>query len=222
MAAPGVDDAPGEPNLAAGGFSTWLAQMRAAIGGSAGADVPCAGCTACCTSYQFIHIEPDETQTLAQIPAALLAPAPGMPAGHMVLGYDDRGRCPMLVDNQCSIYSQRPRTCRTYDCRVFAATGIEVEPAQEPIALRARRWRFEFPNHADRIEYEAVRAAAAFMDGHRDLLPGTGSATPTGLAAAAVAVSGVFVERDDQAAAVRVVDPDADQVRNELMAPGGD
>src|SRR5437763_4457379 len=98
--------------------------MRAVIEGNAGAEVPCAGCTACCTSYQFVHIGPEETETLARIPAALLAPAPGRPSGHMVLGYDDRGQCPMLVDNQCSIYSHRPRTCRAYDCRVFAATGI--------------------------------------------------------------------------------------------------
>ena len=34
-------------------------------------------CTACCTSSQFVHIEPDETDTLAHIPAALRFPAPG-------------------------------------------------------------------------------------------------------------------------------------------------
>jgi Fe-S-cluster containining protein len=215
-------DEPGEPGLPAGDFSTWLVRMRAAIEGNAGVDVPCAGCTACCTSYQFIHIEPDEAETLARIPAALLAPAPGLPAGHMVLGYDDRGHCPMLIDNQCSIYSHRPRTCRAYDCRVFAATGIGVEPRQEQIARRARRWHFDFPGHSDRIEYEAVRAAAVFVDRHRDALPGTGLVTPTRLAATAVAVSAAFVERDGHAVPVRVVEPDADQVRNELMASGGD
>ena len=219
MAAPGVH---GEPDLPAGPFSTWLAQMRPAIEGNAGADVPCAGCTACCTSYQFVHIGPDETETLARIPAALLAPAPGLPPGHMVLGYDDRGHCPMLIDGHCSIYSHRPRTCQAYDCRVFAATGIEVDRDQDRIARRVRRWRFEFPNQADRVEYEAVRRAAAFVDRHRDVLPGSGSVTPTRLAATAVAVSGAFVERDGQAGSIRVVEPDVDQVRTELMAPGGD
>src|SRR5688572_23451385 len=103
--------------LAAGRFSEWLVEMQHALRGERDAAVPCDGCTACCTSSQFIHIEPDETETLAQIPRELLFPAPGSP-GHVVLGYDDHGRCPMLVDEKCSIYEHRPRTCRTYDCRV--------------------------------------------------------------------------------------------------------
>ncbi len=40
----------------------------------------------------------------------------------------------------CSIYSDRPRTCRHYDCRVFAAAG--VEPHQPSIAPRVREWQF--------------------------------------------------------------------------------
>ena len=32
----------------------------------------------------------------------------------------------MLVDGRCSIYEHRPRTCRTYDCRIFTATGLDV------------------------------------------------------------------------------------------------
>jgi hypothetical protein len=53
----------------AGDFSSWLAGMQAAIRGERGSDVPCDGCTACCTSSQFIHVGPDETDTLARIPA---------------------------------------------------------------------------------------------------------------------------------------------------------
>ncbi len=63
----------------------------------------------------FVHIKPDETQTLRRIPRALLFPAPGLPKGHRVMGYDDRGYCPMLVDDKCSIYEDRPQACRTYD-----------------------------------------------------------------------------------------------------------
>ena len=111
---------------AAGDFSAWLDEMLGALRGERAADVPCAGCTACCTSSQFVHIEPDETDTLAHIPPELLFPAPLAPRGHVVLGYDERGHCPMLVDDQCSIYEHRPRTCRTYDCRVFPAAGIEI------------------------------------------------------------------------------------------------
>lgn len=148
----------------AGDFSAWLVQMRRALRGEADADVPCDGCTACCTSSQFVHITPDETDSLAHIPPELLFPAPRAPAGHVLLGYDEHGHCPMLVDGACSIYDHRPRTCRTYDCRVFAASDIEIVDAhQHAIAGRARRWRFDHPSDQDRVEHDAVRAAAAFV-----------------------------------------------------------
>jgi hypothetical protein len=113
-----------------------------------------------------VPIGPDETDTLAHIPAELLFPAPRLPRGHVLLGYDERGHCPMLVDGRCAIYEHRPRTCRTYDCRVFPAAGVEVDhddPGKARIADRARRWRFTFPADDDRRRHEAVRAAAAAL-----------------------------------------------------------
>ncbi len=138
-------------------FGAWLDDMRAALRGERDANVPCDGCTACCTSSQFVTIEPDETETLARIPAPLLFPAPGRPRGHMVLGYDERGHCPMLVDGRCSIYEHRPRACRMYDCRVFAAAGVD---AGSPVAERVAQWEFEFAGVRDGLRYDAVRAAA--------------------------------------------------------------
>ena len=146
----------------AGDFSAWLRDMRAALAGDRDADVPCGTCSACCTSSQFVHIEPDESDTLAHIPGELLFPAPGRPVGHVVLGYDDRGHCPMLVDGRCSIYAHRPRTCRTYDCRVLAAAGVDLVD-KPSIDEQAKRWRFSFPTATDRAELEAVRAAAASL-----------------------------------------------------------
>jgi Fe-S-cluster containining protein len=99
-----------------------------------------------------------------------------MPAGHVLLGYDERGHCPMLVEGQCSIYDHRPRTCRTYDCRVFPAAGIEVEPEKELIAQRVRRWRFTVVAPEDQIRLDAVRAAARVVD----------EASPTGRAVLAI------------------------------------
>lgn len=154
----------GEGELDAGAFSTWAASLDAALAGTADADVACGTCTACCTSSQFIHIRPDEADALGHIPAALRFPAPGLPKGHVLLGYDEHGRCPMLVDGACSIYDHRPRTCRTYDCRVFAASGIELDDASKhEIRARARRWRFEHPTAADRAEHDAVLAAGAHL-----------------------------------------------------------
>jgi uncharacterized protein len=149
-------------DLAAGDLSSWLGQMRGALRGEHGSDVPCGDCTACCTASQFVHVDPDEADTLARIPAALLFPAPGRPGGLVLLGYDERGHCPMLVDGRCSIYEHRPRACRTYDCRVFPATGIV--PVDKPrIAERAGRWRFGYPTDGDREQHEALRAAAASL-----------------------------------------------------------
>jgi Fe-S-cluster containining protein len=159
-------------DLAAGDFSSWLDGMQAALRHERDSDVPCNGCTACCTSSQFVHIAPDETATIAHIPAALLFPAPRMPEGNFVLGYDERGHCPMLIDGECSIYAHRPRTCRTYDCRVFPAAGVELDDADKSeIARRVRRWRFTYPSDTDVAEHDAVRAATAFLRTQGDSLP---------------------------------------------------
>ena len=148
--------------LPAGDFAAWLTAMQSALRGETDAEVPCGSCTACCTASQFVPIGPDETDTLAHVPTELLFPAPRQSKGHVVLPYDERGHCPMLIDGRCSIYEHRPRTCRTYDCRIFAATGLEVDaeaPSKVEIAARVRRWRFAFPTDDDRRRHAAVRAA---------------------------------------------------------------
>jgi Fe-S-cluster containining protein len=152
-----MSDAP----LDAGDLREWLGELAAALRGEGETDVPCAGCTACCEASQFVHIAPDEVDALAHIPSALLFPAPGAPDGHLVMGYDEHGRCPMLIDGGCSIYEHRPRTCRTYDCRVFAATGVEPSGAsQAAVAARARRWRFAVRDERDEASLRAMHAEA--------------------------------------------------------------
>jgi Fe-S-cluster containining protein len=180
-----------EGELAAGDFSAWLTGMRAALRAERDADVPCGGCTACCTSSQFVPIGPDETDTLAHIPKALLFPAPRLPKGHVLLGYDERGHCPMLRDGACSIYEHRPRTCRTYDCRVFAATGLEADDGgtdagKAAVAGRARRWRFAFPAEDDRARHAAARRAAASLREQVGRNPGAVAPTATQIAVRAI------------------------------------
>ena len=201
----------GDSALPAGCFTEWASATLSAIAGGVEAAVPCDGCTACCRSAQFVHIEPDETETLARIPSALLFPAPRRPTGHVVLGYDEHGHCPMLVDDRCSIYEHRPRTCRVYDCRVFPAAGIDAE--HEPIAQRARRWRFDHPTEQDATAHRAVQRAAAFVRAHPDVA-GHDRATlnRTQLAVLALRAHTVFLG---------VEDPDADAVAVEIRAPLG-
>jgi uncharacterized protein len=164
------DPPAGVRDLPAGDFSAWLAHMRGALRSGAGMDVPCADCCACCTTAHFVHVGPDEHEVLALVPPELRFPAPGLPAGHVVLPYDERGRCPMLGDDgTCTIYEHRPRTCRVYDCRLFAAAGVDAD--REEITARSSRWRFTYPASEDGEEHEAVRAASRFLEEHPDLFP---------------------------------------------------
>jgi Fe-S-cluster containining protein len=174
-------------DLPAGPFASWLSGMERALRGEGISDVPCGTCTACCTSSQFVHVGPDETDTLAHVPRRLLFPAPGLPQGHAVLGYDEHGHCPMLREGRCSIYEHRPRTCRTYDCRIFPAAG--VTPDHDAIAQRARRWQFMLDTDDDRIRLDALRAAARYAREHGDELPA--SVVPT--TATQVAVTAVEI-----------------------------
>jgi hypothetical protein len=199
---------PAEPYLDAGSFSAWLAAMTTALVGEGDADVPCGDCTACCRSAQFVPVGSDEADTIAHVPRALLFPAPRRP-GHFVLGYDERGHCPMLVDDRCSIYEHRPRACRMYDCRVFPASGVEVDAAAQPdLARRVSRWRFTYDGPGDHLRHDAVRAAAAFLRHHADALPeGAVPGNAPQLAALAVELHEQFVAADG------VVEPDPSAVR---------
>jgi Fe-S-cluster containining protein len=142
----------------------------------------------------FIHIKPEETQTIRRIPRALLFPAPGLPKGHVLMGYNDQGHCPMLIDNECSIYECRPQTCRDYDCRVFAATGVPVDRQTQPeIAHRVNEWVFGYGTEESREEHSTLQKAAAFLQKNGDLFPrGSLPSHPSQLAAAAVRIYRLF------------------------------
>jgi Fe-S-cluster containining protein len=192
-----------EERLEAGPFGTWLDEMRSALADEVDADVPCGHCTACCESSQFVHVGPDERDALAHIPPDFLFPAPLRPAGHMLMGYDDDGRCPMLSDSGCTIYEHRPRTCRTFDCRVFAAAGVEPDADKPKIVERVRRWEFDTSSEADRRLAASVRSAATFAVEQGRVLPSGGLASPNAQALFAVEmhdrfVDGVPVELEDR------------------------
>ena len=184
-----------DAGLDAGELSAWAAGALAAIRGEGDAVVPCGSCTACCESSQFVHIAPDELDALAHIPRDLLFPAPRAPRGHVLMGYDEHGRCPMLVDGACTIYEHRPRTCRTYDCRVFAATGLDAGDDGKPaIAARAARWTFSYDADDTHVQHDAMRAAAAFVrDRAGDLPAGAVSVTATQRAVMALELHDLFI-----------------------------
>ncbi len=181
--------------LSAGAFGSWLRELARSRSGGAGMAVPCGDCNACCRSSYFIHVEPDERETLARIPRELLFPAPGLPQGHMVLGYDERGHCPMLREGRCTIYEHRPRTCRRFDCRIFAASGVAAGGGGEsPVDRQVRRWRFQYSAAGDEERHAAVVAAAGFLREHAGQLPGNlQAARPAVLALLAIEVHELFL-----------------------------
>ena len=161
---PGADPEPGAGSLDAGDFNEWLETMTAALAGRGASNVPCGDCNACCRASYFIALTPEDTPARARLPAALIFPAPGASAGHDLIPYDDQGACPMLTAGQCAIYADRPFTCRQYDCRVFAATGLaEPGEAKREVMDRARRWRFSYASPAARARQATLAAGAAFL-----------------------------------------------------------
>lgn len=184
-----------ENYLPAGEFSSWFHHIQCALAEETGTDLPCGECTACCTSSYFINIRPEEILTLLRIPKGLLFAAPGLPKGNVLLGYDEHGRCPMFIDGKCSIYENRPLTCRAYDCRLFAAVGIDAgDDDKALINQRVRLWKFSYPSQLDLDMHSAVRSAARFLLDHAESFPaGIIPNNPTQLAIFALKIHTVFL-----------------------------
>jgi uncharacterized protein len=115
-----------------------------------------------------------------------------------MMGYLEDGKCPMLNAGQCSIYADRPQTCRDYDCRIFAAAGIDAGgPDKHVINRRVHEWRFEYASAADKLAHEAIRRTAQFVQQRKSSFPGGRAPTaPTGIAVLAIKSYGVFLDEN--------------------------
>jgi hypothetical protein len=194
--------------IPAGAFSAWLRDMRRALAGGPGMEVACGDCVGCCTSSYFIKVRPHETRALAAIERRFPDDAPG-PAPGRLLGAHANGHCPLYSGRGCSIYPDRPETCRTYDCRVFTAAGMAAgDAAKSVINDRVARWRFDFPTGEDRREQQAVEAAARFLRQHPVRFPGGHvPSRASEIAVLAVKTYAVFLDPppDDRAIAAAIV-----------------
>jgi len=191
-----ADTAPTPDGIPAGAFGEWLRQFRASLKGNKGMKVPCGDCTGCCISGYSVQLRPEDHAAREHIPVGLLASARGFSSGSLVMPPLPDGVCPMLEDGQCSIYAHRPQTCLDYDCRVFAAAGIEAGgPDKFVINRRVRAWRFEYPGQADRDIHAAVHRAATFIREKRGSFGDTLVPTsPSGIAVLAVKTCEVFLD----------------------------
>ncbi len=159
--------------------------MRAVLRGLQDADVPCDGCVGCCVSSYPIPLRATDQVALERVPAEHLKLALG--EGRAVMGYRGDGTCPMLEARCCTIYSDRPQTCRDYDCRIYAAAGFVPDGDRPVIQERVLEWEFRFEDTQVGVMAKAMRDAATFIRRHADQFPmamRAGSAT----AAAVLAV----------------------------------
>lgn len=179
----------------AGVFSVWLDGIRQALLKDQGMEVPCGVCQACCRSSYFIHIRPEEKETLRRIDKKLLFPAPGLPKGNRLLGYFENGQCPLLVDERCSIYMHRSKTCQAFDCRIFAAAGIDAGDDKKTLVNRqVRRWKFSYPEQKDLDQHAAVKKAVRFITERSECFPeGKVPHDPSQLAILAIKVYNLFL-----------------------------
>lgn len=179
----------------AGELSDWVESFLATMKGEGSGGVPCGECVGCCTSSKFILVRPTDSKAKSVIPEELLFPAPGLPEGFLLMGYNELGHCPMFKDGKCSIYESRPETCRQYDCRVLAAAGASLESESETIAGRVNAWQFRFKNSASSDMANAIRKSMAFLKAHTTSFPEQYlPVTETQLAALAVRIHKEFLD----------------------------
>ena len=192
---PPVNSSADTSEVPAGAFGEWLQAFRASLKGNGGMDVPCGDCTGCCISGLSVQLRPEDRAAREHIPANLLVSAKGFSPGSLVMPPSPDGVCPMLAEGHCSIYPHRPQTCLDYDCRVFAAAGIEAgSPDKTVINSRVRSWRFDYADAADRNMHEAVRRAALFIREQRETFGGVPVPnSPSGIALLAGKTSNVFL-----------------------------
>jgi uncharacterized protein len=207
---------PNDPGneIPAGEFSDWLLGFQSSLRDGTDNDVACGDCVGCCSSSYFIHVGPSEKDALRHLPKDIAIPAPGMAPGNLLIGYQPDGRCPLLgEDRRCTIYAHRPKTCRAYDCRIFAAAGITAGGNDKStINERVKSWKFTYASDSDRRLHRSVKQAAKFIREHAKLFPGGWIPTdPSQLAILAVKSHSIFLEssaaeQTDQAIALKIVE----------------
>ncbi len=173
--------------------------MQAVLRGEGIADVPCGECVGCCVSSYPIPLRPADQVALDQLPPEYLL-RPATPGVNALMGFRADGSCPMLKSEGCSVYADRPGTCRDYDCRIYAAAGLLPDGDRPVIQKRVQAWQFEYADEQAEVQAQALRAAAAFIRKHSDRFPaGMRAASATAAAVLAVKAWPVFLEDNVEA-----------------------
>src|SRR5262245_57520122 len=98
-------------------------------------DVPCNGCTACCTYPVALH------PSLGDDPRDYDYDV--VEGGIVIKGRPD-GKCIYVTDKGCSIWATRPAVCRGFDCRTYALSDwMRVDPHYDPQVVAEGLQRLE-------------------------------------------------------------------------------
>jgi uncharacterized protein len=167
--------------------------MRAVLRGEQEADVPCDGCVGCCISSYPIPLRPSDAVALARVPDQFLQ-WPARVGELARMNFRDDGTCPMLEGERCTIYADRPRTCRDYDCRIYAATGLAPDGNRPVIQQRVREWRFDMADAEEQAQAAALSEAAQFIRANAARFPASARAhSATAVAVLAVKTWPLFL-----------------------------
>lgn len=101
--------------LNAAGFEAYLEQRWASFVHGEG-NVRCGDCRGCCRADYTIGLSPAEAEKL---PHTVID-------GHAVILPLANGYCPFLIDEACSVYADRPASCRQFDCRDMTMAAVRI------------------------------------------------------------------------------------------------
>ena len=120
------------------GAFAWLTQFVESLRSGDVVSVPCGECNACCSAFDAVRTSD----------------------GGMLLSGPD-GSCSELRCGKCSIYSDRPPTCRYYDCRTHLFSG--VDPVNPTISDALKGWRVPTYTPEDAAVVAIIRTIAAVI-----------------------------------------------------------
>jgi len=113
--------------------------------------VDCQTCHGCCRAGYSIGLSEDEANVLPHTRVE----------GFPVILPEADGKCPFLVDEVCTVYDKRPVSCRQYDCRDLARSGIllvERGPGETEINQSIKRFL-----HTDGLDPLMANVARAHL-----------------------------------------------------------
>lgn len=154
-------------------FKGWRERFLAAIRRNIETTVPCEGCTACCRASQFVPVGKDEKSAINAVGTEYLFRSP-FDSYFFLIPFTSIGECAMLVNGKCRIYKDRPKACRAFDCRVFAATGTKHTSTIVNDAISEKCWEFNFYSEDEYRQYQATKWLAKVLHSEPDTLKAAG------------------------------------------------